>query len=134
MSYRFRARAALAIAALAAAVVWAADDQAPSITPQELEARLAAGGAPLVVDVRTPEEYATGHVPGAINVPVDEVAKRAAELTGRGPLALYCARGPRARAGEAALARAGATDLLHLEGGFTAWEAAGLPVARGAAN
>jgi len=128
MSYRFRGRVALGIAALAAAVVWAADDRAPSISPQQLEARLASGQGPLVVDVRTPQEYEAGHVPGAVNVPYDEVAKRAAELTGRGELALYCLKGPRARIAEAALADAGARDLLHVEGGYSAWEAAGLPV------
>ena len=133
MSYRFRARVALAIAALSAAVVWAADDLAPSISPQELEARIAKGQGPLVVDVRTPQEYAAGHIPGAINVPIDQVGQRAAELRGRGAVALYCLKGPRARAGEDALAKAGARDLLHVDGGYAAWEAAGLPVVEGSA-
>jgi rhodanese-related sulfurtransferase len=146
VSYRFRGRVALALVALGAAVVWAADGEAPSISPRELEARLARGGELLVLDVRTPEEYAAGHVPGAINVPHEQVAARAAEraaggevtalaaeLVGGGEVAVYCRKGPRARLAEAALQRAGRQGVLHLEGGFTAWEADGLPVAKGAA-
>ena len=124
---------ALVLVALGAAVVWAADGEAPAISPRELEARLGQGGGLIVLDVRTPEEYAAGHVPGARNVPHDQVAQRAAELAGAGPVAVYCQRGPRARLAEAALQQAGRENVLHLEGGFSAWEADGLPVARGAA-
>lgn len=133
MSYRFRGRVALVIAALTAAVVWAADGEAPSVSPRELEARIAAGRPTLVVDVRSPQEYAAGHIPGAINVPYEEVGPRAAELKGRGEVAMYCMKGPRARLGEAAFQKAGGEDVLHVEGGYSAWEAAGLPVAKGAA-
>ena len=131
MSYRFRGRVALVIASLVAAVVWAAGDLAPSISPQQLEARLAKGDAPLVVDVRTPQEYAEGHIPGAINIPHEQVASRASELSGKGEVAMYCLKGPRARLGEAALVAAGGKDVLHVEGGFSAWESAGLPVVKG---
>ena len=133
MSYRFRGRVALALVALGAAVVWAADGEAPSISPRELEARLGKGGGVLVLDVRTPEEYAAGHVPGAINVPHEQVAARVAELAGGGEIAVYCRKGPRARLAEAALLGAGREHVLHLEGGFSAWEADGLPVAKGPA-
>ena len=133
MSRRFRGRAALAIAALSAAVVWAADDLAPSISPQELEARVAKGDAPLLVDVRSAEEYAAGHIPGAIHIPYEQVASRASELSGKGEVAMYCQKGPRARLGEAAFVGAGGKDVLHVEGGFSAWEAAGLPVVKGSA-
>jgi rhodanese-related sulfurtransferase len=132
MSYRFRGRVALVLAALSAAVVWAAEGEAPSISPQELEARIAAGRAPLVVDVRSPQEFAAGHIPGAINVPYEEVGQRASELRGRGEVAMYCMKGPRARLGEVAFLKAGGESVLHVEGGYSAWAAAGLPVAKGA--
>ncbi len=106
----------------------AAEPVAPSISPQELQARMATGDAPLVVDVRTPEEFRAGHVPGAINVPHDQVAAHAAELSSEHGVALYCMKGPRARLGEQALERAGVEHVLHVEGGFSAWQAAGLPV------
>jgi phage shock protein E len=133
MSYRFRGRVALVIASLVAVVVWAADDLAPSISPKDLEARIAKGDAPLVVDVRTPQEYAAGHIPGAINIPHEQVASRVAELSGKGEVAMYCMKGPRARLGEAAFVGAGGKDVLHIEGGFAAWESAGLPVVKGSA-
>jgi rhodanese-related sulfurtransferase len=117
-----------ALALGAGAAARAADAPAPSISPQEIQARMAAGDAPLVVDVRTPEEFRAGHIPGAINVPHEQVAARASELASERGVALYCMMGPRARLGEKALAAAGVERVLHLEGGLSAWQAAGLPV------
>lgn len=104
--------------------------EAPSISPSELDARNRSGDAPVVIDVRTPEEYAAGHIPGAVNIPYDSVAERIAEVDASNGVALYCMVGPRARMGEAALLRAGYESVLHLEGGLAAWQAAGLPVER----
>jgi rhodanese-related sulfurtransferase len=102
--------------------------KAPSISAAELQARRESGAAPVVIDVRTPEEYASGHIPGAVNVPFDEVAQRIAEIDAPHGVALYCMVGPRARRGESALIAAGYEQVLHLEGGLAAWKAAGLPV------
>jgi rhodanese-related sulfurtransferase len=106
----------------------AAEDTAPSISPQELELRLAQPEPPLLLDVRTPEEFRAGHIPGAINVPHEQVAGRTAELTAPNGVAVYCMKGPRARVAEQALLASGATGVVQLEGGFSAWQAAGLPV------
>ena len=103
---------------------------APSITASELSERRASGAAPVVIDVRTSEEYASGHIPGALNIPFDQVAQRIFEIEARHGVALYCMVGPRARKGESALLDAGYTSVLHLEGGLAAWQAAGLPVER----
>ena len=73
--------------------------EAPSIAPTELSARRAAGTAPIVIDVRTPDEYAAGHIPGAVNIPFDEVAARISEVDAPNGVALYCRVGPRARQG-----------------------------------
>jgi phage shock protein E len=105
--------------------------EAASIAPSELTARLDAGAAPVVIDVRTPEEYATGHIPGARNIPFDEIADRIAEVEAPHGVALYCMVGPRARKGESALLAKGYTSVLHLEGGLAAWQAAGYPVEQG---
>ena len=102
--------------------------EAPSISATELSARRASGNAPVVLDVRTAEEYAAGHIPGALNIPFDQVAKRISEVDAPHGVALYCLMGPRARLGESALLGAGYTSVLHLEGGLAAWQAAGLPV------
>ena len=104
-------------------------DVAPSITPAELSAISAAGASPIIVDVRSAEEYAAGHIPGAVNIPYDQVADRLSELQGPHGVALYCMVGPRARKGESALMDAGFDNILHIEGGLAAWQAAGLSVA-----
>lgn len=105
-----------------------ATSEAPSISPAELQAKRQSGAAPLLVDVRTPEEYASGHIPGAVNIPFDQVAQRIAEVQSPNGVALYCMLGPRARKGESALLAAGHKSVLHLEGGLAAWQQAGLPV------
>ena len=113
---------------LAAAGCAGGEELAPSISPQALQERIASGDAPLLLDVRTPAEFQDGHIPGAINVPHEQVASRAAELASQNGVAVYCMKGPRARLGEQALLAAGASEVLHVEGGFSAWQAAGLPV------
>jgi rhodanese-related sulfurtransferase len=105
-------------------------EAAPSITPVELESLRATDEAPLVVDVRTPAEFATGHIPGAINIPFDRILDGIASIPSPGAIALYCMKGPRARVAEEALRNAGRAPLLHVEGGLEAWKRAGLPVER----
>ena len=85
----------------------AAISEAPSITPAELHARQKSETAPVVIDVRTPAEYSSGHIPGAVNIPFDQVAQRIAEVDASNGVALYCMMGPRARKGESALLAAG---------------------------
>ena len=127
------ARLAFAILLGASAVTAAfAEDpepaKAPSISAVELHERRESGDAPVVIDVRTPDEYASGHIPGAVNIPFDQVAQRIAEIDAPHGVALYCMVGPRARKGESALLAAGYEKVLHLEGGLAAWQAAGLPI------
>ena len=125
-------RVLLVILGVLLAVVAFAEDpgttKAASISATELNARLESGDAPVVIDVRTPEEYVTGHVPGAVNIPFDQVAERIGEVDAPHGVVLYCMVGPRARKGESALLAAGYESVLHLEGGLAAWQAAGLPV------
>ncbi len=99
-----------------------------SISAVELHERRESEAAPVVIDVRTPDEYASGHIPGAVNVPFDQVAQRIAEIDAPHGVALYCMVGPRARKGESALLAAGYEKIFHLEGGLAAWQAADLPI------
>lgn len=108
-----------------------APPEAPVIAATELSARRTAGNAPVVIDVRTAEEFAVGHIPGALNIPFDQVAERISEVDAPHGVALYCMVGPRARKGESALLEAGYTSVLHIDGGLAAWQAAGLPVDTG---
>jgi phage shock protein E len=81
---------------------------------------LVASGA-RVVDVRTADEFASGHVPGAINIPYDELPGRAAEIGPPStPVVLYCASGNRSGVAVKALRKAGYTRLYDLQA-VTAW-------------
>ncbi len=98
------------------------------LTPSALLAKIDEGTAPLVVDVRTRREFAEGHIPGAINVPLASLLLSGANVPGdRGnDVVLYCGRGPRARMAAAVLRRAGFQRVSFLDGHITAWRKAGL--------
>ena len=81
-----------------------------------------------VLDVRTPQEFAEGHVPGAVNVPYDQVASRLAEVPKDKDIVLYCRSGRRAGLAADVLAAQGYTRLSHLEGDMPAWIEKGHPV------
>jgi len=101
------------------------------ISAAALAARVEAGTAPTILDVRTPEEFASGHVPGALNVPHDQLAERLAGL-GLDPAAevvVHCESGRRAVAAEMVLRDAGFVRVVDLEGDMKGWREAGLPTA-----
>ena len=123
-----------ALAVLASAVACAGDD-ASLIGQDALLARLAAQDAELVVlDVRTSAEFAEGHVPGARNISHDELGARLGELAGARDhdLVIYCRSGRRTDIAIETLRQAGFTRLLHLDGDFLGWTAAGREVERAA--
>lgn len=79
-----------------------------------------------LIDVRTPEEFASGHVAGARNIPLDQLESRLSEL-GDAPVYLICRSGNRSgKAGELLVARG--RSATNIEGGTSAWVAAGHPV------
>jgi rhodanese-related sulfurtransferase len=81
-----------------------------------------------VLDVRTPQEYAEGHVPGAVNVPQDQLASRLAEVPKDKDVVIYCRSGRRSALAADVLAANGYSRLSHLEGDMNAWLAKGRPV------
>ena len=90
-------------------------------------AGLGEGGA-VLVDVREDDEWAVGHAPDAVHVPLGEVGKAAGRLAGRRVM-VVCRSGN--RSAEAAEARAEAgVDVTNVAGGMSSWAAAGLPVVR----
>jgi phage shock protein E len=119
--------------ARAADPVPAAASSAEPVSQADLLARLERKDPDLVVlDVRTPAEFAAGHVPGARNIPHDLLSSRVAELA---PLrdkqvVLYCRSGRRTLLATDILRKAGFTRLGHLEGDYLAWEAEHRPVER----
>jgi rhodanese-related sulfurtransferase len=89
----------------------------------------------VVLDVRPPEEYAAGHIAGAVSVPLAELQRRLSELPRSRRVVAYC-RGPYCvLAAEAVrLLRKRGFDAARLKDGFPEWRAAGLPVEEGAAT
>ena len=87
----------------------------------------------LVVDVREAKEIGSnGRLPNAVHVPLSELEARGGELAPHAsrPVIAYCDAGTRGRMAGGALAKAGFSEIYHLNGGFRAWKDAGLPVER----
>ena len=83
-----------------------------------------------ILDVRTPEEFAEGHLEGAVNYNVQgpDFAAQIAGLDPAGTYAVYCRSGNRSQAAVAAMAQAGILGIYELESGIVGWQDAGLPV------
>ncbi|RDE09912.1 ArsR/SmtB family transcription factor [Pelagibacterium lacus] len=105
-----------------------ARDSLEAISREALVERLQAGLV-TVLDVRSPDEFAQGHLPGARNIPFRELEERLGELPAAAEIVAYC-RGPYCiYAAEAVAAlRANGFNALRLEDGFPEWKAAGLAV------
>lgn len=82
------------------------------------------------VDVRTPQEYAAGHIPGAINVPVQELAQRLQEIPHNKRVYVYCEAGVRASKAARMLVQAGYDNIENVPESMQGWRAAGYPVER----
>jgi hydroxyacylglutathione hydrolase len=82
-----------------------------------------------VIDVRARSEWETGHIAGALNIPLGEVVSRAREITGAGPVVVQCASGARSTIASSLLLAHGVGDVINLRGGLAAWRDAGLAVA-----
>lgn len=116
-----------------------ATEPAPAATPpptgQEIDvaalaAALASDSVPVLVDVRTPGEYADGHVAGAINIPLGDLGSRLGELATyqSGPVYLICQSGGRSGRAMDQLLAAGFAEPINVQGGTGGWIAAGYPV------
>lgn len=108
--------------------------QIPTVDVREADRRLREGEpAPLVVDVREPNEFAAVRLEqGVTLLPMSEFATRWQDLPRERPLLLMCASGGRSAAATAHLLRNGFADVTNVAGGITDWERAGLPVRKGA--
>lgn len=96
-----------------------------SISVVELQHQLP--GQAQLVDVRSASEFAAGHIPGAMNIPMDQIETRLDDLRPNTPLVLICQAGKRARM-TAGLLEPCQRQMSVLEGGTSAWIQAGLPV------
>jgi rhodanese-related sulfurtransferase len=107
---------------------FASKDELEPVPARELLDR-ARKGLVTVLDVRPPEEFAAGHVPGAINIPVHELEKRIKELPRRREVVAYC-RGPYCLMSYDAVSvlRKKGLKARRLEAGMPEWRAAGMPI------
>ena len=102
--------------------------ESASVTPAQAETWLAATPGVQVLDVRTKEEFATGHLAKAALIPWTDknfTERAAKELDPRKPVLVYCQGGVRSAKAAAALVKLGFTDVRDLTGGILAWQQAG---------
>ena len=97
-------------------------------TPEEASASLLERG--LLIDVRTPGEFALGHARGARNIPLADLGRRVGELAPQAAVHLICASGNRSRTGVRILEKAGFSSVSSVRGGTAAWARAGLRMER----
>jgi len=97
--------------------------QIPTVTPSDV------ANDAVILDVREPNEWAAGHAPGAVHIPLGDLPSRVGELAGlgTGSLAVTCRGGGRSSRAVAWLTQQG-YDVANLEGGMKAWLSAGKPL------
>ena len=88
------------------------------LDPAEARAKVEAGA--VLLDVRTPGEFAQGHIPGALHIPVQELSQRLGELDPSVPHILYCRSGARSSHAASMLKAAGFSEVHNL-GPMSAW-------------
>jgi glyoxylase-like metal-dependent hydrolase (beta-lactamase superfamily II) len=106
------------------------EDDAAGIAPRELQALRARTPAPLLLDVRTPLEFESTRIEGALNLPLDQLEARVDEIPERADVVVVCRTGVRATIAAETLTRAGRRARV-LEGGVNAWRRAKLPLREG---
>ena len=101
----------------------------PEVSPADLQSRLSGGKQIVVIDVREPEEFARGKIPGAYTIPRGVLEM---QVDGRLPrestVVLYCGAGGRSALAAKSLADMGYEKVENLQGGWGAWMQSGLPV------
>jgi rhodanese-related sulfurtransferase len=102
----------------------------PSLDPAQAQVRLSSQPGPFLLDVRQPDEYRAGHIPGARLIPLRELAGRVAELPQDREIICVCQSGSRSHSATRHLVSAG-YNAVNLQGGMGAWARNGLPVKKG---
>ncbi len=98
----------------------------PTLTLAQVSSQLLADGV-TVLDVRREVEWKSGHLPGALNVPVGSLDERVKEIPPDRPVIVHCQTGARAAMAASLLRARGFTDVRYFPGGFAEWRLAGLP-------
>jgi rhodanese-related sulfurtransferase/glyoxylase-like metal-dependent hydrolase (beta-lactamase superfamily II) len=106
-------------------LVWPTERVTAPMAAEEL----AGADAPMMLDVRSPREWAARHIEGSVNIPLNHLEERMEEIPRGRRIAVHCAGGYRSSIAVSILHRHGITNLIEVAGGLAAWEAARLPVA-----
>ncbi len=112
----------------------APESQAPATLPLEVDVATAASmrdAGAFVLDVRQPDEWVAGHIPGATLIPLGELPSRTAEVPSDREVVVVCRSGNRSATGRDILLDAGFATVTSMAGGMNDWAAAGLEVATG---
>lgn len=111
------------------AAVVQAPDSPVRVGVQEFADVIASPGV-TIVDVRTPEEYAQGHIEGAVNIPVEypDFMDQVGQLDPNGTFAVYCRSGNRSQAAVAGMSEVGINGIFELESGTNGWSGEGQPL------
>lgn len=96
--------------------------KSPSLSPREASTHPDLQ----IVDVRTLQEWRTGHVPDAQHIPLDELPRHLSKLNVGQPIAFICQSGARSKRATKLASQAG-LDAINIDGGMLAWQRAGLP-------
>jgi rhodanese-related sulfurtransferase/glyoxylase-like metal-dependent hydrolase (beta-lactamase superfamily II) len=105
-------------------LVWPTERLSAPMVAEEL----AGGDPPLLLDIRNPREWMTKHIDGSVNVPLNHLQERIAEIPRDRRVAVHCAGGYRSSIAASILHQYGITHLIEMAGGLAAWEAAQLPM------
>lgn len=109
-------------------------DVVPELTPAEVHDKMEAGESLVLLDIRMSWDHTANHPAGAQSIPINELELRLDELTPTQPYVLSCYHGFTSQDAVAFLLSQGFKDVKSLQGGFSAWAAASLPVAGDYAN
>ena len=105
-------------------LVWPTERLSALMVAEEL----ADANPPLVLDIRNPREWATKHIDGSVNIPLNHLQERIGEIPRDRRIAVHCAGGYRSSIAASILHQYGITQLIEMAGGLAAWEAAQLPI------
>ena len=105
-------------------LVWPTERVSAPMVAEEL----ASADPPLVLDIRNPREWATKHIDGSVNIPLNHLQERIGEVPRDRRIAVHCAGGYRSSIAASILHQYGITQLIEMAGGLAAWTAAQMPV------
>jgi rhodanese-related sulfurtransferase len=105
-------------------LVWPTERVTPAMVAEEI----AGAEPPVVLDIRNPGEWKAKHIPQSLNIPLNHLQERLAEIPCGRRIAIHCAGGYRSSIAASILHQHGITNLIEMAGGLAAWDAAKLPV------